>query len=225
MTTAETRLAEAQTALDAAKAEGSRRTDQIAEAQAAVAAAQAHAEEVGRESVTLQNNPAVAAYRTRKGWTAPGGSAANTVAAANARAQSDHARRLTAAEADLAAARAAFAVMKPVDVKAIETELVAARQGVERARAADPMHRLAAAIYRGRDRGPERRCLRVGAPGRDPEHRCDRLLRNADRRPDLVAARSQFAARRQSVTRSPGDVRGAQEDPAPHRGDGARRIP
>ena len=148
VTTAETRLSQAQTALNAARTEAGRRAEEIARREAAVAAAQRHAEEIGRESVTLQNNPAVAAYRNKKGWTAPGAGAANAAAAANARAQSDHARRLAAAEADLAAARTALAAMQPIDIKAVEAELVSARQGVERARAADPMHRLAASITR-----------------------------------------------------------------------------
>ena len=148
VTTAETRFAEAQTALDAARGEAGRRAEEIVRGEAAVVAAQRHAEEIGRESVTLQNNPAVAAYRTRKGWTTPGGLAANAAASANARAQAEHAKRLAAAEVDLAAARTALAAMQPIDIKAVEAELVAARQGVERARAADPMHRLAAAISR-----------------------------------------------------------------------------
>ncbi len=98
--------------------------------------------------MALQVNPAVSAYRSRKGWAAPGSSAANSVAAANARAQADHAKRLAAAEADLAAARAALAAAKPVDLKAAETDLVAAKKDVERARAASPMHRLGASIFR-----------------------------------------------------------------------------
>jgi hypothetical protein len=148
VTVAETRLAEAQTSFDAAKAEAGRRTEEIARLTGDVAAAQQHSEEVGRESVTLQNNPSVSAYRNRKGWTAPGGAAANTVAAANARAQGEHAKHVAAAETGLAAARAALAAVKPVDIKTAEADLVAAKKDVEHARAASPMHRLAASIFR-----------------------------------------------------------------------------
>jgi hypothetical protein len=148
VTVAETKFSEAKTSFDAAKAEAGRRGDEIAQAQAAVAAAQKHSEEVGRESVALQNNPSVSAYRNRKGWTAPGGAAANTVAAANARAQAEHAKHVAAAETDLAQARTALAAVKPVDIKTAEADLVAAKKDVEQARAASPMHRLAASFFR-----------------------------------------------------------------------------
>ncbi len=148
VTSAETRLAQAQTSFDAAKAEAGRRAEEIAQLAAGVAAAAKHSEEVGREAVALQINPVVSAYRGRKGWTAPSSSAANSVAAANARAQADHAKRLAAAEEDLAAARAALTAAKSVDLKAAEADLVLAKKDVERARAASPMHRLAASIFR-----------------------------------------------------------------------------
>jgi hypothetical protein len=197
VTTAETKLAEAQTALDAAKAEAGRRAEEIAQAQAAVAATQRHAEEIGRESVTLQNNPAVSAYRTRKGWTTPGGSAANAAASANARVQADHAKRLAAAEADLAAARSALAAIKPVDVQGgrDRSRLSEARG---RARPRRGPHAPLGGVGLSRwDRRPERRRLRVGAPGRDPEHCVDRIGWDACRRPDFVAARSRLETQRQ----------------------------
>jgi hypothetical protein len=148
VTAAETRLAEAQASFDAAKADAGRRSEAIDRLSAEVAAAQRHSEEIGRETVALQNNPAVSAYRSRKGWTAPGGAAANAAAAANAKAQAEHAKRSAAAEADLAAARGALAAVKPVDLKAEGSELVAAKQTVVREREASPMHRLAASIFR-----------------------------------------------------------------------------
>ena len=146
VTAAETKLAEAQTTFDAAKADAGRRNQEIDRLTAAIAAAQKHAEEVGRASVTLQNNPSVSAYRSRKGWVAPGGAAANAAANANARAQADHARAEAAAEADLAAARAELVALKPIDLNA--EDVVAAKKAVERERAASPMHRLAASIFR-----------------------------------------------------------------------------
>ena len=73
VTAAETSLAEAQTSFDAAKADAERRREEIGRLAAEVAAAQKHSEEVGRETVALQNNPAVSAYRSRRGWLAPGG--------------------------------------------------------------------------------------------------------------------------------------------------------
>lgn len=76
------------------------------------------------------------------------GVAANTAAAANARAQAEHGQRSIAAETDLAAARASLAVVRPVDVKAEEADLVAAKKAVVREREASPMHRLAASIFR-----------------------------------------------------------------------------
>jgi hypothetical protein len=148
VTVAETRLSEAQTSFDAAKADDVRRNEERDRLVAAVAAAQKHSEEIGREPVALQNNAAVSAYRGRKGWVAPGSYAAGAVAAANARAQADHARRAAAAETDLAQARAALAAVQPVDITAKEADLVAAKREVERERAASPMHRLAASIFR-----------------------------------------------------------------------------
>ena len=145
---AETHLAEVQTAYDAAKADAGRRDAERDRLTAAVAEAQKHAEAVERAAVSLQANPAVSAYRTRKGgWAAPGSSAANAVAAANARAQADHIRQVEAAEADLTAARAALAAVAPVDIKAEEADLVTAQQTVERERAANPLSRLAASLY------------------------------------------------------------------------------
>jgi hypothetical protein len=148
VTAAETRLSQAETSFDAVKADARRRGEIIDRLGAEVAAAAKHSEEIGREAVALQNNPAVSAYRSRKGWTAPGGPAANAAASANAKAQAEHARRLAAAEADLAAARAALTAAKPIDLKAKEADLVAAKHAVVREREASPMHRLAASIFR-----------------------------------------------------------------------------
>ena len=114
---------------------------------ASVTAAQKHSEEIGREAVSLQGNPSVSAYRSRRGWTAPGASAANAAAAANARAQAEHAHRAAAAEADLAAARTALAAVQPLDIKAEQAAVVAAQQAVDRERAANPLSRLAASLY------------------------------------------------------------------------------
>ena len=148
VTAAETRLAEATTSLDAAKAEASRRDAEITRLTGTVAAAQKHSEEVARAPVTLQNNPAVGVVRIRKGWAAPGAGAANSVATANARTQADHARAQAAAEADLAAVRTTLAALKPIDLGAEEADVTAAKKAVEQARAASPMHRLAASIFR-----------------------------------------------------------------------------
>jgi hypothetical protein len=148
VTAAETRFAEAQTGFDAAKSDAGRQGAELDRLAAEVAAAQKHSEEVGRETVALQNNPAVSAYRGRGGWKTPGAGAANMAAVANARAQAEHARRSGAAEADLAAARAALAAVKPLDLKAEEAVFVAAKQAVVREREASPMHRLAASIFR-----------------------------------------------------------------------------
>jgi hypothetical protein len=145
---AETKLAEAQTSYDAVKADAARRDREHEQLVAAVATAQAHSEEIGRETVPLQANPSVSAFKTKKGWAAPGTGAANAAANANAKAQADHAARATAAETALASARDTLAALKPVDVKAEETGLTAAKQAVERERAANPMSRLAASIYR-----------------------------------------------------------------------------
>lgn len=147
LTVAETRLAEAQVSFDAAKADGARRDEERNRLAGEVAAAQKHAEEIGRETVALQNNASVSAYRGRRGWVAPGSAAAGAIAAANARAQAEHARRATAAEADLASARAAFTALKPVDIKAEEENLVAAKRSVDRERAANPMSRIAASFH------------------------------------------------------------------------------
>ena len=144
----ETKLAEAQTSYDAAKAEAARQDGERDRLTAAATAAQAHSEEIGRETVPLQANPSVSAFKTKKGWAAPGTGAANAAANANAKAQADHAARAAAAERDLASARAALAALKPVDIKPEETGLTAAKQAVERERAANPMSRLAASIYR-----------------------------------------------------------------------------
>ena len=95
----------------------------------------------------MQNNPAVSAYHGRKGWTAPGVAAVNAAVTANARAQAEHARLVSAAEIDLAAARAALSALKPVDLKPEQQSLVAAEQDVVRERAASPVHRLAASIF------------------------------------------------------------------------------
>ena len=147
LTAAETRLAEAQVSFDAAKADGARRDEERNRLAGEVAAAQTHSEEIGRETVALQNNAAVSAYRTRKGWAAPGSAAAGAIAAANARAQAEHAHRSAAAEADLATARAALTALKPVDIKAEEENLVAAKRSVDRERAANPMSRIAASFH------------------------------------------------------------------------------
>jgi hypothetical protein len=147
VTVAETKLAEAQTGLDAAKADAARREQERDRLTAAVSEAQKHSEEIGRESVALQNNAAVSAYRTRKGWAAPGAGAANEAAGANAKAQAEHAKRAAAAEADLTAARAALTAVHSIDLKTEEAEAVAAKKAVERERAANPMSRLAASIY------------------------------------------------------------------------------
>jgi hypothetical protein len=149
VTASETALSQAATALDAAKTEAGRRDQERARLAAAVAEAQRHSAEIGREAEPLQNNPAVSAYRGRRGgWAAPGASAANAVAAANAKAQADHAARESSAEAALAAARAALTAAKPIDLTAAEADVVAAKQIVERERASSPMHRLAAALAR-----------------------------------------------------------------------------
>jgi hypothetical protein len=148
VTVAETKLAEAQTGLDAAKADAARRDQDRDRLTAAVTAAQTHSEEIGREAVALQANPSVSAYRGRKGWVAPGSSAANAIAGSNSRAQAEHARRAAAADADLAIARSALAALKPIDLKAEEADLVTAKKAVERERAANPMTRLAASIFR-----------------------------------------------------------------------------
>jgi hypothetical protein len=148
VTSAETRLAEAQVSFNAAKADRDRREGDRVSLVAAIATAQKHSEEIGRETVTLQANPSVSAYRTRKGWAAPGAAAANAAVSANARAQADHAKRAEAAEADLTAARAALAALKPVDLKVEEEKLVEATRSVDRERAASPMHRLAASLFK-----------------------------------------------------------------------------
>jgi hypothetical protein len=145
---AETRLAEAQTSLDAAKSDMARRDTERDRLTAAVTAAQQHSEQVGRETVALQGNPSVSVYRGRKGWVAPGAGAANEAAGANAKAQAEHAKRAAAAEADLTAARAALAALHSIEPKAEEADLVTAKRAVERERAANPMSRLAAAIFR-----------------------------------------------------------------------------
>ena len=147
LTAAETRLAEAQVSFDAAKADGARRDEERNRLTGEVAAAQQHSEEIGRETVSLQNNAAVSAYRGRRGWVAPGSAAANAAASANARAQAEHTRRASVAEADLATARAALAALKPVDIKAEEETLVAAKRSVDRERAANPMSRIAASFH------------------------------------------------------------------------------
>ena len=90
----------------------------------------------------------VPAYRRGRGWAAPGSSAANAVAAANAKAQAEHAARLSAAEAATYAARAEFAAVQPVDLMRPEAAVVAAKQAQERERAANPMTRLAASLFR-----------------------------------------------------------------------------
>ena len=145
---AETHLAQVRTAYDAAKADAARRDQERDRLTAAVAEAQKHAETIEHAAVSLQTNPAVSAYRTRKGgWVAPGSGAANTVAAANARAQADHTRQVEAAEADLTTARAALTAVAPVNIKAEEADLVTAQQTVERERAANPLSRLAASLY------------------------------------------------------------------------------
>ena len=148
VTAAETVLSQATTAFDAAKATEARREGERAKLAGVVNEAQRHAEEIGREPVALQNNTAVSAYRRGKSWIAPGTSAANTVAAANAKAQAEHAARSAAAEASLAAARAAAAALPPIEITSAEAAVVAARQSVERERAASPMHRLGAALFR-----------------------------------------------------------------------------
>jgi hypothetical protein len=66
VTVAETKLAEAQTGLDTAKANATRRDQERDRLTAAVTEAQKHAEAVGREAVSLQGNPSVSAYRSRK---------------------------------------------------------------------------------------------------------------------------------------------------------------
>jgi hypothetical protein len=149
VTTAETALAQATTALDAAKGAEARREADRARLTDAVDEARRHSEEVGREPVGLQNNPNVSAYRSRKGgWIAPGSSAAGSVAAANAKAQAEHAARSATTETSLGAARAELAAWRPVDLTGAEADVVAAQQAVERERAANPMTRLAASLFR-----------------------------------------------------------------------------
>jgi hypothetical protein len=139
---AEERLAETQAELGAVKTAADRLAGEVE-------AARRHLEEVGREPVALANNPAVSAYRDRKGWRAPGGGAAIAVAQANARAQDAHSRRMATAEADLAQARSA-AIVGPSQASA-EHSVAEARKAVEKARSESPLHRLTAAIYRTDD--------------------------------------------------------------------------
>jgi hypothetical protein len=149
VTAAETALAQMTTGLDAAKGAEARREADRARLTNAADEARRHSEEIGRELVGLQNNPNVSAYRGRKGgWIAPGSSAAGSVAAANAKAQAEHAARSAASETALSAARAELAAWRPVDLTGAEADVVAAKQAVERERASSPMHRLAASIFR-----------------------------------------------------------------------------
>jgi hypothetical protein len=80
---AEERLREAEAELGAAKAAADRLAGEVE-------AARHHVEEISREPVALANNPTVSAYRDRKGWRAPGSSAALAVAEGNRRAQDAH---------------------------------------------------------------------------------------------------------------------------------------
>jgi hypothetical protein len=139
---AEERLAEAQAELGAARTTADRLAGEVE-------AARRHVEEISREPVALANNPAVTAYRDRKGWRAPGSGSALATAQANARAQDAHSRRLATSEADLAAARSAAALGPSVADS--ERAVAEARKAVERARAESPLHRLTAAIYRTDD--------------------------------------------------------------------------
>jgi hypothetical protein len=149
VTAAETALSQATTGLDAAKGAEARREADRARLTNAADEARRHSEEIGRELVGLQNNPNVSAYRGRKGgWIAPGSSAAGSVAAANAKAQAEHAARSAASETALSAARAELAAWRPVDLTGAEADVVAAKQAVERERAANPMTRLAASLFR-----------------------------------------------------------------------------
>ena len=148
VTASETVLAQATTALDAARGAEGRREGERARLAGIVAEAQRHSEAIGRESVGLQNNPTVSAYRAGRRWVAPGSSAAGSVAAANGKAQAEHAARSAAAEAALSAARAELATLAPVDLSGPEAAVVSAKQAVERERAANPMTRLAASLSR-----------------------------------------------------------------------------
>ena len=145
---AATHLAEAETALGAAKTEAGRREAERVHLVEAVDAAQRHAADVSRESVSLQSNPAVGAYRTRKGgWVAPGAGAAGSIAAANAKAQADHAAREAQSEADLASARLTLAGLQPLDIKAAEQAVVDAQQNFTKEQANSPMRRTAAMVF------------------------------------------------------------------------------
>ena len=148
VTASETELSQATTALDAAKAAAARCETERARLAGVVDEARRHSEEVGREPVGLQNNVTVSAHRKGKGWVAPGSSAANAVAVANAKAQAEHAARSAAAETSLAAARAELAAVQPIDLTSAEAAVVTVKQAVERERAGSPMHRLAAALFR-----------------------------------------------------------------------------
>jgi hypothetical protein len=139
---AEERLAEAQAELGAARTTADRLAGEVE-------AARRHVEEISREPVALANNPAVTAYRDRKGWRAPGSGPALATAQGNARAQDAHSRRAAASEADLAAARSAAAIGPSVaDSERVVAE---AKKTVEKARSESPLHRLTAAIYRTDD--------------------------------------------------------------------------
>ena len=90
----------------------------------------------------------MSAYHAGRRWVAPGSSAAGAVAAANAKAQAEHAARSAAAEAALSAARAELGASLPIDLTGPEAAVVSAKQAVERERAANPMTRLAASLFR-----------------------------------------------------------------------------
>jgi hypothetical protein len=148
VTASDTELSQVTTALDAAKAAAARREAERARLAGVVDDARKHSEEIGREAVGLQNNPNVSAYRAGRRWIAPGSSAAGAVAAANAKAQAEHAARSATAETALAAARAELAALQPIDLTSAEAAVVTVKQAVERERAASPMHRLAASLFR-----------------------------------------------------------------------------
>jgi hypothetical protein len=139
---AEERLREAEAELEAAKTTANELANEVE-------AARRHVEEVGREPVALANNPTVAVVRDRKGWRAPGSSAALAVAQGNTRAQDAHSRRVEAAQADLAAARSAAAAGP--SVSDAERTVAEAKKAVEKTRAQSPLHRLTMAIYRTDD--------------------------------------------------------------------------
>ena len=169
------RLAEAQTSYDAAKGEasppgwGARSPHRCGDRGAG-----AQRRDRGRETVPLQANPSRVGVQDKERLGSPGEpGAANSMR----RTPTPKLRRTTPPalrppKGISLPPRAALAALKPVDIKPEETGLTAAKQAVERERAANPMSRLAASIYRVstsdlRDEDhPGRAQVRDAVPGR-----------------------------------------------------------